>query len=34
VYGGNIVRGDPVEITLMEVEGLLNRGREEHRGAS
>jgi len=34
VFGGNIVRGNPVELTLMKVASLLSSEREDHRGAS
>jgi len=30
VFGGNIVGGNPVEVTLMKVASLLSRGREDH----
>jgi len=34
VLGGNIVGGNPVEVTLMKVVSLLSSGREDQRGAS
>ena len=34
VFGSNIVRRTPVEVTRMKVASLLSRGREDQRGAS
>jgi len=32
--GGNIVRGSPVDVTLMKVVSLLSSGRDDQSGAS
>jgi len=34
VVGGNIVGGNPVEVTPMKVASLLGRGRDDQSGAS
>jgi len=34
VVGGNMVGGNPVEVTLMKVASLFNRGRDVQSGAS
>ena len=34
VFGGKIVKGNPVEVMLMKVARLLSSGREDQRGVS